>query len=58
MKVANPFIFIKLPKNPQFLTKIYKVGLVWSKTLISTDKITKNTKFQTFIEVSFTKYVS
>ena len=42
--------FLEKP-NPQFLTKIHKVGLVWSTTLIPTDRISKNTKFQTFIVV-------
>ena len=58
MKVRNPLILGKMTSDRQFLTKIHKVGLVWSLTLVSIDKITKNTKFQTFIEVSFTKYVS
>ena len=42
--------FLENP-NPQFLTKIHKVGLVWSAILIPTDRISKNTKFQTFIVV-------
>ena len=42
--------FLENP-NPQFLTKIHKIGLVWSPTLIHTDNITKNTKFQTLIVV-------
>ena len=37
VKVENQLIFVKLLKNPQFLTKIHKVGLVWSATLICTD---------------------
>ena len=37
VKVENQLIFVKLLKNPQFLTKIHKVGLVWSITLICTD---------------------
>ena len=49
VKVENQLIFVKLLKNPQFLTKIHKVGLVWSATLISTDRISKNSKFQYFI---------
>ena len=58
MKVRIPFILGKMTSDRQFLTKIPKVGLVWSLTLVSIDKITKNTKFQTFIEVSFTKFGS
>ena len=56
MKVRNPLFFVKQLKNCQFLTKIHKVGLVWSATPVSTDKITKNTKFQTFIIVPLAKY--
>ena len=51
MKVRNPLFFIKQLKNCQFLTKIHKVGLIWSATLVSTDKITKNTNFQTIAKV-------
>ena len=51
MKVRNPLFFIKQLKNRQFLTKIHKVGLVWSATLVCTDKITKNTNFQTIAKV-------
>ena len=51
MKVRNPLILGKMASDRQFLTKIHKVGLVWSLTLVSIDKITKNTKFQTFIVV-------
>ena len=58
VKVENQLIFVKLLKNPQFLTKIHKVGLVWSATLISTDRISKNNKFQYFIVVRVEKYVS
>ena len=58
MKVRKPLILGKMASDRQFLTKIHKVGLVWSLILVSIDKITKNTKFQTFIEVSFTKYGS
>ena len=47
--------FLENP-NPQFLTKIHKIGLVWSATLVPTDKITKNTNFQTFIVVPLAKY--
>ena len=49
MKVENPLFFIKLLKNQQFLTKIHKVGLVWSATLKPTDRISKNAKFQYLI---------
>ena len=56
MKVVNPLFFVKQLRNHQFLTKFHKVGLIWSTTLVPTDKITKNTKFQTFIVVPFTKY--
>ena len=58
MKVRNLLFFVKQLKNCQFLTKIHKVGLVWSATLVSTDKITKNTNFQTFIVVPLAKYSS
>ena len=58
MKVRNPLFFVKQLKNRQFLTKIQKVGLVWSATLVPTDKITKNTNFQTFIVVPLAKYCS
>ena len=58
VKVENQLIFVKLLKNPQFLTKIHKVGLVWLATLISTDRISKNNKFQYFIVVRVEKYVS
>ena len=33
------------------MKEIHEVGLVWSKTLLSTDRISKITKFQTFIVV-------
>ena len=58
MDVRNPLFFVKQLKNHQFLTKIHKVGLVWSATHVSTDKITKNTNFQTFIVVPLAKYSS
>ena len=58
MKVRNLLFFVKQLKNCQFLTKIHKVGLVWSATLVSTDEITKNTNFQTFIVVPLAKYSS
>ena len=44
--------------NFEFLTKIHKVGLVWSTTLMSNDRISKNTKFQYFIVVRVEKYGS
>ena len=53
-----PLILGKMASDRQFLTKIHKVGLVWSLTLVSIDKITKNTKFQTFIVVPLAKYSS
>ena len=58
MKVRNPLILGKMASDRQFLTKIHKVSLVWSLTLVSIDKITKNTKFQTFIVVPLAKYSS
>ena len=56
MKVRNPLILGKMASDRQFLTKIHKVGLVWSLTLVSIDKITKNTKSQTFIVVVSEEY--
>ena len=58
MKVRNTLILGKIASDRQFLTKIHKVGLIWSLTLVSIDKITKNTKFQTFIVVPLAKYSS
>ena len=40
MKVRNPLILGKMASDRQFLTKIHKVGLIWSLTLVSIDKIT------------------
>ena len=56
MKVRNPLILGKMASDRQFLTKIHKVGLVWSLTLVSIDKLTKKPKFQTFIVVRAKKY--
>ena len=33
MKVVNPLFFVKQLRNRHYLTKIHKVGLVWSATL-------------------------
>ena len=51
MKVGNLLFFVKQLRNCQFLTKFHKFGLVWATTLVPTDKITRNTKFQTFTVV-------
>ena len=51
-----PLILGKMASDRQFLTKIHKVGLVWSLTLVSIDKLTKKPKFQTFIVVRAKKY--
>ena len=56
MKVSYTLILGKLLGNPQFLTKIHKVGLVWSVTLLPLHRISKNTKFQTFIVVVSKEY--
>ena len=56
MKVSYTLILGKLLGNPQFLTKIHKVGLVWSVTLLPLQRISKNTKFQTFIVVVSEEY--
>ena len=47
--LCQDWIFWTIFFNPQFLTKNLKVGLFRSKTLISTNSISKNTKFQYFI---------
>ena len=38
IKETNPLFIIKQQKYKQFLTKIHKVGLIWSAILVSTDK--------------------